>query len=222
MYGVYRFGETNASAAAYENNFRFYVKSGKAFSRINNGMAFSIPAGVKITTPTPGGPIYVTDAPTPLLSGESSVYVAATCTTPGSTGNGAANIFTAHNFTGYVDSPYGSLLVTNDYGIVGGSDAEEDENYRYRIQLKIQSQNGANEAALRFKLLQAPGIQDIVFERQAGTFNCYVYGIAPQTSSALLDSVQQVINQNVAFPLTGNAIARPGRHQPFDELAPVR
>jgi uncharacterized phage protein gp47/JayE len=98
-------------------------------------------------------------------------------------------------------------LVTNAYGVVGGRDDETDDNYRYRIQQKLQGRNGSNEAALRFELLQVPGIQDIVFERQAGTFNCYVYGIAPQTSSSLLDSVQQVINDNIAFPLTGSAIA---------------
>src|ERR1019366_1195806 len=73
----------------------------------------------------------------------------------------------------------GPLLVTNDYGVVGGRDEESDDNYRYRIQQKPQGRNGANEAALRFNLLQVPGIQDIVFTRLAGTFNCYVYGIAP-------------------------------------------
>src|ERR1039457_333233 len=101
----------------------------------------------------------------------------------------------------------GSLLVTNDYGVVGGRDYESDDNYRYRIQQKLQGRNGANEAALRFNLLQVPGIQDIVFTRLAGTFNCYVYGIAPTPAPSLLDAVQQTINDNVAFPLTGTAIA---------------
>ena len=63
------------------------------------------------------------------------------------------------NFTNYTESAYGSLLVTNNYGIVGGADAELDDNYRYRIQLKLQAQNGANEAALRFQILQIPGIR---------------------------------------------------------------
>ena len=52
-----------------------------------------------------------------------------------------------------------------------------------------------------------PGIQDIVFTRLAGTFDCYVYGISPSPSPSLLDAVQQTINNNVAFPLTGTAIA---------------
>jgi hypothetical protein len=55
--------------------------------------------------------------------------------------------------------------VTNDYGVVGGRDDESDDNYRYRNQQKLQGRNGSNEAALRFELLQVPGIQDIVFTR---------------------------------------------------------
>jgi hypothetical protein len=58
----------------------------------------------------------------------------------------------------YSDSPFGALLVTNDFGIVGGRDTEDDESYRYRIHLKLTSQSGSNENALRFALLQTPGI----------------------------------------------------------------
>ena len=70
-----------------------------------------------------------------------------------SAGNAASGIFSLSNFTGYTESAFGLLLVTNNYGIVSGADAELDANYRYRIQLKIQSPNGANEAALRFQIL---------------------------------------------------------------------
>ena len=79
-------------------------------------------------------------------------------------------VFTIHNFSNYADSLFGSLLVTNDYGIVGGRDTEDDDSYRYRIHLKLVSQAGSNEAALRFALLQVPGIQDVVFDSKAGTF----------------------------------------------------
>src|SRR5664279_1261896 len=127
---------------------------------------------------------------------------------PGSSANAAAGVFNqwAGNIP-YSKSAFGSLLVTNSYGVVGGRDAETDDNYRYRIQQMLQGRNGANEAAMRFQLLQVPGIQDIVFTRLAGTFNCYVYGIAPQPAPSLLDAVQTTINNNVAFPLTGTAIA---------------
>src|ERR1039458_8415302 len=84
---------------------------------------------------------------------------------------------------------------------------ETDEDYHYRINLKLQSQSGVNEAALRFALLQVPGIQDVVFDRHAGTFHVYVYSMAPQVAASLLDMVQQAINDNVAYPLTGLSVA---------------
>jgi uncharacterized phage protein gp47/JayE len=154
----------------------------------------------------PPAPVYLSD-PMRLPAGERSVFFAARSTAPGTESNAAARVFTHHNFTGYAAAPYGSLLVANDYGLTGGRDEETDDNLRYRIQLKIQSQSGANEAALRFELLQVPGIQDFVFDRHAGTFDVYVFGISPSISASLLDLIQQKIDRKVAFPLTGNALA---------------
>jgi hypothetical protein len=96
------------------------------------------------------------------------------------------------------------LLVTNDYGIVGGRDTEDDESYRYRIHLNLTSQSGSNENALRFALLQTP-IQDVVFDRRAGTFTCYVYAITPIAAASTLQRVQDTLDQTVAFPITGIA-----------------
>ena len=45
-----------------------------------------------------------------------------------------------------------------------------------------------------------------MFDRRAGTFICYVYGITPVASASLLSTVQDTIDQNVAFPLTGDAV----------------
>lgn len=67
--------------------------------------------------------------------------------------------FNRHNFTNYTDSRFGSLLVTDMYGIIGGRDEEDDESYRYRIHLKLRSISESNESALRFELLQVPGIE---------------------------------------------------------------
>src|SRR5207249_8222379 len=111
------------------------------------------------------------------------------------------------NFTGYTDSRFGTLLVTNNFGLVGGRDAESDDDYRFRLSLKVQSSAGANETALRLDLLEIPGIQDVVFERQAGAFIVYVYGISPNVSPGLLQNVQDRINDKAAYPLTGLAVA---------------
>ena len=207
IFGVHRLGQEVASVASTDKSFKFYVTS-KTFGSIPGWKTdLTVPAGTRITTTADGtGQIYLTDAPVPLPHDDTEAYFSATCASPGDIGNAAAGVFTFHNYQVPGD-PYGSLKVTNQYGITGGRDEEDDNNFRYRISLKIQSQNGANEAALRFELLQIPGIQDIVFNRYAGTFDCYVYSVAPQTASSLLDLVQQTLNDKVAFPLTGNALA---------------
>jgi hypothetical protein len=73
--------------------------------------------------------------------------------------------------------------------------------------LKLQAQNGVNQAALTFQILQIPGIQNVAYAPAAGTFTCYVYGIASDGSSSLIQSVQTCINNTLAFPLTGLAVA---------------
>ncbi len=104
------------------------------------------------------------------LPTQSSVPFSVTNLQAASAGNAAAGVFTNSNFTNYADSAYGSLLVTNNYGLIGGRDVESDDDYRYRINLWIQSKGGAAEADLRLAVLVLPGIQDLDSVRQAGAF----------------------------------------------------
>ena len=208
IFGVYRLGQQIASISQGDLNFKFYVAGGGKFGDINSGQSINLPAGTLIRSAADNGPIFITDTAYTLKDTDTQQYVGAYAAAPGSSANAAAGVF--NKWSGSIthsNAACGSLLVTNDYGVVGGRDEESDDNYRYRIQQKLQGRNGANEAALRFNLLQVPGIQDIVFTRLAGTFDCYVYGIAPTPAPSLLDAVQQTINDNVAFPLTGTAIA---------------
>lgn len=118
-------------------------------------------------------PVYLTDAVV-LPAGANKQYFSVTSLYSGSQTNAPAGVFTRHNFTNYADASFGALLVTNDYGIVGGRDQEDDDSYRYRIHLKLIGQSGTNEAALRFLLLQVPGIQDVVFDRQVSSKSLYL------------------------------------------------
>src|ERR1039457_4946326 len=208
IFGVYRLGQQIASISQGDLNFKFCVAGAATFGDINSGSDINLPAGTLITSAADNGPIFITDTAYTLHAADTQQYVGAYAAAPGNSANASAGAFNQWSGTvPYSKSAFGSLLVTNDYGVVGGRDDESDDNYRYRIQQKLQGRNGSNEAALRFELLQVPGIQDIVFTRLAGTFNCYVYGIAPTPAPSLLDAVQQTINDNVAFPLTGMAIA---------------
>ncbi len=160
-----------------------------------------------VSSNTPNSVQFVLTQAVTLPASSSSVYFAATSSIPGSAGNIASNVINQTNFTNYAQSQYSTLLVTNNFGVVGGADPESDDDYRFRINLKITSRAGANQAALQFSILQNPGVQNVVFEPQAGTFTTYVYGISPQVPPSLLQLVQTAINNTAAFPLTGLAVA---------------
>lgn len=206
IFGVPRLQRQDPSSDISESNFEFYVRTG-TFGGINNGQDITIPAGTQITTASITGPVYVTTTVVVLSSGDSSAYFSATSLSTGTSGNSGSTTFTKTNFSNYADSFYGTLLVTNNYGVIDGSDEEDDDSYRYRINLKLQSENGAAEIDLRLAILTVPGIQDVVFERLSGTFNVYAYGISPVISPTLIQTVQTLINQKVAYPLVGTVIA---------------
>jgi hypothetical protein len=205
MFGVPRLQRSDVSASALDNNFEFYVARG-TFGSINNGKDIVIPAGTQIyTAQGVNGPVVLTATQVTCPASQASVPCAVASLQSGAAGNASEGVFESTNFSNYADAAYGSLLVTNNYGLIGGRDAEDDDSYRYRISLKLQSHGGAEEAALRLAVLTVPGVQDLDFVRQAGTFLCYVYGISPVVPPSLLALVQGQLDSLVAYPASGTA-----------------
>lgn len=206
IFNIPRLGATDAQSPSTDGNFEFYVQSG-TFGDINSGNAIIIPAGTQIFTNALGGPVYTVDTQSTLAASSASTFVSASAVSSGSAGNASANIFTQSNFTNYTQANFGTLLVTNNFGIVAGSDPESDDNYRYRISLKLQSSGGNGEVDIRAAILQIPGVQDVVFNPLAGTYEVYVYGVSPVVPVSLLTLVQAAMNANTSYPLVGTAIA---------------
>lgn len=207
IYGIPRLDRQDGAVSVLDDNFEFYVQTGGTFGSINSGQDIVVPAGIRIYTASASGPIYVTDFPVTLLAASSSISFSAISTQGGAAGIAAATVFTRHNFTAYTDSDFGSLLVTNNYGIVGARDQELDDDYRFRISLKLMSTSGAAEVDIRAAVLTVPGVQDIWFEPLSGTYNLYVYGISPSIPQTLLGLVQNAMGDATAFPLVGTALA---------------
>lgn len=205
IYGLPRITSQDASSAATDNNFVFFVQSG-TFGDINGGQDIVIPAGTRIFTASSAGPIYTVDATTTLSASDSSTPVSASSLATGASGNAAAGVFTRHSFSNYTQAAFGTLLIANNFSVIVGRDPEDDESFRFRIRLKLQSAGGAGEVDLRAAILQIPGIQDVVFQPLAGTYQVYVYGISPTVSPSLLSLVQTAINARTAYPLTGTAL----------------
>jgi uncharacterized phage protein gp47/JayE len=206
FFGIPRMGQQDVSVPAGDNNFVFYVRVG-TFGSINGGAPITIPAGTRIYPAGAFTPYFTVDYDTVLPADSSSQAFSATCEQGGSQGNVAAGTLTQHNFSSYTDARYGSLLVTNTYGTIGGRESEDDDSYRYRIKLELQSVTGCGEDDLRAAILQIPGIQDVTFERLAGTFQVYVYAISPDIPASLLQLVQMQLDRSTAYPLTGTALA---------------
>lgn len=205
MLGVPRILRQDGSAQATDSNFQFFVRRG-TFGSINNGSDITVPASTRITTADASGPVYVLSANVTLPAGASTQSFAAEALTVGAAGSAPAGVFTQHNFVAYSDARFGTLLVTNNFGLIGARDDEDDDSYRYRINLKLHSQGGANEAATRLAVLQVPGIQDLALVEQAGSFLAYVYGISPLVPPSLLQLVQHQLDDIAAYPIRGTAI----------------
>lgn len=206
IYGVPRIGQQNASSTSGDENFEFYVNSG-TFGSINNGQNIVVPAGTQIFTSNANGPVFVTTSTITLDAGSSSQYFNVTALSLGSVANAGASAYTQTNFTNYANAVFGSLLVTNNYGIISGRDTETDDDYRFRIQLSLQSKGGSAQTDLQLALLDLPGIQNVVFQAQAGTFYVYIYSIASNISPVTLQLAQAAIDAATAYPLSGKAIA---------------
>jgi len=208
-----RLGVQDASSSLADDNFQFYVRNG-TFGNIKNGQDFTIPAGTRISTINgTTGPVMITTADTLCPAAASSASCSVVSLTSGASGNGAAGVFLQHNFTAYASSAFGSLLVTNNFGVVVGTDAETDTDYRYRINLKLQSPAGNAEANVRLAILSVPGVQDVVFDYQAGTYTAYVYGISPQVAPSLLSMVQAAMDDGMTRclpPVGATIFARAG------------
>lgn len=206
IFNIPRLDGSDAQSTAADSNFEFYVLSG-TFGDINNGQDIIIPQGTQIFTSASNGATYTVDIQTTLPAASSSVFFSASSTSTGSSGNAPAGVFDVSNFTNYTQADFGTLLVTNNFGIVGGSDPETDDNYRYRISLRLLSSGGNGEVDIRAALLQIPGIQDVIFNPLAGTYQVYIYGVSPVVPPSLLTLAQAAMDANTAYPLTGTALA---------------
>lgn len=79
---------------------------------------------------------------------------------------------------------------------------ETDANYRSRIVNQVYVIQGSNYTAVRLKALSIDGVRDIVskqFTRGTGSFSLYVITDDPITPQAILNQVEEVIEDTKAY-----------------------
>lgn len=172
----------------------------------------AIPEGTRVTN---GNNIYfATNEYTEIAAGEVSVTVPATCTTPGTDGNGFApgelNILV--NTLPYITA------VTNTVTTYGGADIEDDESLKDRI-YKVPSTYSTTGSAAAYeyhtKSIDST-ISDVVVTSLApGTVDIYFVcerGKLPEQS--LIDEVKNYLMDSNIRPLTDNVtVQAPATHE---------
>ena len=72
-----------------------------------------------------------------------------------------------------------------------------------------------------FRAAYSPGIQDIDFVRQAGTFLCFVYGISPVVPPSLISSYRASWIAD-AYPMVGTAVSPVAGRDLLRDIAVLR
>ncbi len=166
--------------------------------------AVVIPEGTRVS-PGKATLLFATTQPAEIPAGQTEILIPAQCTASGTQGNG----FVAGQIKRIVDPfPY-ELAVTNTTTTYGGSDTENDENYRERIQIAPESFSVAGPRAA-YEYYARSAHQDIVDvaiigppEIDAGYVKIYPLmqgGELP--SSEVLSSVLEICNADDVRPLT--------------------
>lgn len=161
--------------------------------------SITIPAGTRVTTE--GGLYFATDVDAVIEEDELYVDVTATAMEGGTQYNGLlpGTITQMVDLIAYVD------FVTNTETTAGGTDEEEDDEYRERIRLKLSSFSTAGSAnAYKYWALSADSsIADAYIDSPtANVINIYIVtdeGELPTT--ALIARVQAVVNADDVRPL---------------------
>lgn len=174
----------------------------------------SIPAGTRATN---GNDIFfATDEYAEIAAGETTVTVPATCTTPGSCGNG----FSAGEINVLVNTlPY-ILTVANTETTSGGADRESDESLRSRTYTVSDSYSvaGPEGAYEYFAKLVDPTISNVVVDSSvAGVVDVRFVcdgGVIP--GETLIQRVTDYLTDKSIRPLTDNVIVQAPDTQAYD------
>lgn len=201
MYGLSRYPARKASVKAGDYNIYFTVARGKtSFGDINDGASITIPAGTILSTSgtenSVGGISYIVSEEVILSSNSNVGYVSAISVGSGKSYNLNKGL-NYHNFSDYYDFDNNTLLVSNTYPILNGSDAETDENFRFRIINHLNSLKSTNYNNVLFSSLNVPGIINVKIINSyfgVGTAAVVCFGQAKQSNTELVRKVQNILD----------------------------
>lgn len=197
IFGLKRYSKQPAQTSSLAKTIRFYTLAG-TFGSINSGNNVLIPAGTEIWAMKSGFQVifYLTE-PLTLIADDTEAFGTIKAKESGSFYNVPTGSIKFHGFTNYTDSADNSLLVVNTEPLENGLDDESDDNFRYRIINQYLKSMAANETAIRLAALSVPGVADVnIVDQQMGlgTMGVLIKSTTPTVSQALLNNVQEQVN----------------------------
>lgn len=210
MVGIQRLPETRARVETADGNLKYFVQTG-TFGDINGGSAITIPAGTEIRTGSKRGrsdATMIQRSAITLPAGASSVFFNADQIGQVRLRGIAAGSLARHEYVGYLDSAFQSLLVTNVKGIAGRP-IESDQNLRFRIANRLQSTAEANIVSIRLNSLLVPGVADVKIipnKSGIGSYDVVVFGTSQVVADNVIQQVQDQIDRHQAVGTRGIAV----------------
>ena len=134
---------------------------------------------------------YVTDSDLTISVGDTSVTGSATCLTVGEDGNCPEDTITVIDDNFFTDA---MLSVTNEESFTGGSDYEEDDDYRERLLAYVRQDDFGSLPYYTQICENIDGVHDVHFiDDENYTSNCIVNGDVKPTPDSVLSDVLEVL-----------------------------
>jgi len=199
LFNIKRLPAAAASASSSDSVQRFYVSTGTLQEKLGS---LVIPQGTHVSTED-GTITYSVSSDASFSPSSTFVYASILAVGTGVQYNVGVNTLTKHNLSS------SEVFTTNELVISGGTDIENDDNYRFRIANATLSAEKANQTAVRLACLSVPGVANIVlrpYARGVGSFDVIVIPTDGIATDQMISSVQSAINNVQAFGMTGTAI----------------
>jgi uncharacterized phage protein gp47/JayE len=185
-----------AAIASGANIQKFYVNTGTLGDLPGIGtLSNIIPAGT-IVSSTDGVIQYQVMSSVGFANSDTQVITSIEAFESGFGYNIGPNVLRSHNLgvTG--------LLTTNIDNTTGGTNIQDDDEYRYMLSKAVTKAEAANETAVRLAALSAAGVSTIYlipYQFGVGSYNVIVIGNTPVTSDAVLLDVLTRIRKVTAL-----------------------
>jgi uncharacterized phage protein gp47/JayE len=191
-----RLEATPAEAKSVDKNQKFYVTKGFLGDYIPSLM---IESGTVVST-VDESIVFTVKESVSFSSSAKEIYVDIEAVQPGSESNVGRNALISHT----IDNE--NVYTVNTGAIVGGTDTEDDENYRFRISKATLSAEKANETAIRLAALSVSGVADAImvpYMRGIGSYDVLVVPTEGIATESLLSEVQTAIEKVQAYGIKG-------------------